>query len=238
MPNRVLREGILSSDRVNLLDAPAEVFYRRLMSVVDDFGRFDARPVMLKVSCFPLRADTVREADISRWIAICEKAGLIALYVANGRPYVEMLDFRQSVRAKTSKYPGRPPGTPSASHVLSMCDADATQMQRTRDAHAPVVEVEVEGEDERARHRIAKARPVPLPAGFAISDRVRTWAADKGHQHLDARLEHFVGYAKRSGKRYVDWDEAFMSSIREDWAKLNGQPSLLSTAEPSKRVAL
>ncbi len=40
MPNRVIREGILNSQRVNKLTEPAELFYRRLMSVVDDFGRF------------------------------------------------------------------------------------------------------------------------------------------------------------------------------------------------------
>ena len=43
MPNRIIREGILSSDRVDQLDPPAEVFYRRLMSKVDDHGLFDGR---------------------------------------------------------------------------------------------------------------------------------------------------------------------------------------------------
>jgi hypothetical protein len=44
MPNRELREGILTSERINALTFPAEVFYRRLMSVVDDFGRCPAHP--------------------------------------------------------------------------------------------------------------------------------------------------------------------------------------------------
>jgi hypothetical protein len=39
MPSRLLREGILDSEAVNALSFAAEVFYRRLMSVVDDFGR-------------------------------------------------------------------------------------------------------------------------------------------------------------------------------------------------------
>ena len=79
MPNRIIREGILSSDRIDQLDAAAEVFYRRLMSKVDDHGLFDARPAMLRASLYPLRVDRVREADIARWIAACEKAGVIAL---------------------------------------------------------------------------------------------------------------------------------------------------------------
>lgn len=104
MPNRIVREGILSSDRVDQLDAPAEVFYRRLMSKVDDHGLYDARPSMLRASLYPLRVDRVREADISRWIAACEKAGLLALYVNAGKPYLQMLDTRWQARSE-AKYP-------------------------------------------------------------------------------------------------------------------------------------
>lgn len=84
MPNRILRETILESEAVNRLGFAAEVFYRRLMSVVDDFGRFDARPGVLRCRLYPLKVDTVREAEIARWIAECVKAGVIALYAVNG----------------------------------------------------------------------------------------------------------------------------------------------------------
>lgn len=237
MPTRLLREGILTSDRVNLLDPPGEVFYRRLMSVVDDFGRFDGRPVMLKSRCFPLRVDTIREADISRWIAMCEKAGLIALYEVGGKRFLEMLDFRQSVRAKGSQYPERPKAV-SATQLCSTCDADATQMLRTSDADALVVvfgdvDVDVDGGAPRA-----KTARVSLPAGFAISERVRAWAEEKGHTMLPQRLEHFVGYVKRNGKKYVDWDEAFMGAVREDWAHLNNQVQATKAAPGTVKVAM
>lgn len=111
MPSRILREGILTSDRVNSLTPPAEVFYRRLMSVVDDYGRFDGRLGLIRTSCFPLRVDTVREADISRWIAECVMAGLIVLYAVGGKAYLEMQDFKQQQRAK-SKFPDPVEGQP------------------------------------------------------------------------------------------------------------------------------
>lgn len=104
MPNRIIREGILSSDRVDLLDYPAEVFYRRLMSKVDDHGLYDARPSILRTSLYPLRVDRVREADITRWIAACEKAGVIALYQHDGKPYLQMMDTRWQARSE-AKYP-------------------------------------------------------------------------------------------------------------------------------------
>lgn len=104
MPTRLLREGILTSEAVDSLDAPAEVFYRRLMSKVDDHGLFDARPSILRASLFPLRTDRVREADISRWMAACQKAGLIVLYEADGKPYLCLLKTGWDKRSKP-KYP-------------------------------------------------------------------------------------------------------------------------------------
>lgn len=100
MPTRLLREDILTSERIDQLDAGAEVFYRRLMSKVDDFGLFDARPAILRSNLFPLRIDRVREADIARWIAACEKAGVIALYAHGGKPYGQMLDTRWTARSQ------------------------------------------------------------------------------------------------------------------------------------------
>lgn len=108
MPERRLRPGILTSDRVDLLDYGAEVFYRRLMSAVDDYGRYDARPVILKAALYPLRLERVREADIARWIAMCEKAGLIALYEVDSKSYLVLHNLRDQ-RALYSKYPP-PPG--------------------------------------------------------------------------------------------------------------------------------
>ena len=104
MPTRLLREGILTSDRVDQLDPPAEVFYRRLMSKVDDHGLYDARPSILRSSLFPLRVDRVREADITRWMAACQKAGVIALYQHDGKPYLQMLDTRWQARSEP-KFP-------------------------------------------------------------------------------------------------------------------------------------
>lgn len=106
MPSRILREGILDSDRVNSLSWDCEVFYRRLMSVVDDFGRFDGRTSILKARLYALKPST-RETDISRWIAQCVEAGLIALYQVEQKPYILYLNLGEP-RAKFSKYPPPP----------------------------------------------------------------------------------------------------------------------------------
>jgi hypothetical protein len=204
MPSRLLREGILTSERVEQLDPPSEVFYRRLMSKVDDHGLYDARPTILRTSLYPLRVDRVREADCSRWIAACEKAGLIALYQHDGRPYLRMLDTRWTARSE----PKFPLPTPENS---------CKQAQTT-------VPVFVFGDvvEDVVGKRARKPRATPLPDDFTVSDRVREWAAKNGFGRLDEHLSAFVRKCAAKGYTYVDHDAAFMEAIREDWARLRG----------------
>lgn len=105
MPNRILREGILTSERVNALSPDAELFYRRLMSVADDFGRYSANPTLLRAACYPLRLDFVRESAIESHMDECAINCLLIKYEVQGKQYLELLDFHQRTRAKDSKYP-------------------------------------------------------------------------------------------------------------------------------------
>lgn len=107
MPNRIIRDGILTSENVDKLGVHAEVFYRRLMSVVDDFGRYTAHPSLLRAACYPLRVDSIREADISRFLTEVQGAGLIVLYEVDGKRYLQMNKV-DDPRAKKSKYPAVP----------------------------------------------------------------------------------------------------------------------------------
>lgn len=105
MPDRVIRAKILGSDMVNQLTWPAEVFYRRLMSVVDDYGRYDARASILRSYLYPLKLDRVSEADVAKWKAECANTGLVSFYEVEGKEYLEIKQFDQRLRAMKSKYP-------------------------------------------------------------------------------------------------------------------------------------
>lgn len=117
MPNRIVREAILTSERVSTLGWPEEVFYRRLMSVVDDYGRHEAGHQLLRAKCYPLQTDSVRVADIARWMAACQKSGLILVYGVNGKQYLEISDFGQQVRSASRCPP--PSADSSCNHLLA-----------------------------------------------------------------------------------------------------------------------
>lgn len=136
MPNRIIREGILTSPRIAKLGWPEEVFYRRLHSVVDDFGRYYADLGLLRAGCYPRQLTKVSDSDIGKWLTACVNAALVRVYPAkDGESYLEVLDFGQQVRAKKSKFPD----------PLITCVADAQQM--IADAHLDVSVSGVVSED-------------------------------------------------------------------------------------------
>lgn len=104
MPTRLLREGILTSARVDQLSEAGEVFYRRLMSKVDDHGLFDARPAILRAALYPLRLEGTTENTCEQLLTECINAGLVLLYQVSGKPYLKMLDTKWKARSE-AKFP-------------------------------------------------------------------------------------------------------------------------------------
>lgn len=59
-----------------------------------------------------------------------------------------------------------------------------------------------------------------IPKDFSISERVQKWADKNGYIHLDKHLESFIDRCKANNYKYTDWDSAFMTAIRDNWARL------------------
>lgn len=214
MPNRIIREAILSSEKMASLGWPEEVFYRRLMSIVDDYGRYEASHQLLRSRCYPLQTDAVRVTDISRWMAACQTAGLILCYAVQGKQYLEISNFQQQQRT-ASKYPA-----PLSPEII--CE------QAIATAHLGVsvfgVVSEVGGVPGAAAPTPpARKRKTSLPTDFGLSEAVVAWAKGNGFGQLDQHLDAFKRKATAKGYTYVDWDAAFMEAVREDWAKLRGR---------------
>lgn len=108
MPNRIVRENIINSERVNALSPGAELFYRRLMSIVDDFGRFELQPAILLARCYSLQLDRFSVSDIEAWLVECSSGSqpLILIYTVGGKRFLELDNFGQRIRpGQHSKFP-------------------------------------------------------------------------------------------------------------------------------------
>ncbi|MHB9110426.1 MAG: hypothetical protein ACYDCO_25520 [Armatimonadota bacterium] len=127
MPNRVLKESITTSETIDQLDDASEVLFYRLITKCDDFGRFDARLPVLLGQVYPLRIGEISAEEMERRLLNLAAAGLVILYLAEGKRYLQMVTWRkhQTVRASKSKYP-EPPAD-AGNGIQSLATADACE---------------------------------------------------------------------------------------------------------------
>lgn len=106
MPDRIIRESICTSETIDHLLWFEEVFWYRLTVNCDDYGRFDARPQILKSRLFPLKQD-ITEKVIETALTKLSALGLVTTYTCSGKPYLQLVtwDKYQRIRAKRSKFP-------------------------------------------------------------------------------------------------------------------------------------
>lgn len=106
MPNRIIKESICRSEEIDSLSWFEEVLFYRLIVICDDFGRYDGRLRIIKGSCFPLK--DVTEKDIEKALNKLSAVGLVRVYEAQGRPYLQLVTWadHQRIRNQKSKYPG------------------------------------------------------------------------------------------------------------------------------------
>ena len=80
-----------------------------------------------------------------------------------------------------------------------------------------------------------KSPKTTLPEGFALSDRVKTWAAGEGYSgnRVAENFATFVLSAQSKGYAYSDWDAALMNAIRKDWAGVGSAPLPADPTSPN-----
>lgn len=117
MPNRILRDTILTSRKLAAVSCEAEVLYYRLMVAADDFGRFHADPSIVKGRCSPLRETDAKH--VGKLLGELEKASLIILYEHAGERYLQFAKWGQKTRASESKFPDPPSDASICAQVLA-----------------------------------------------------------------------------------------------------------------------
>lgn len=105
MPNRIIRESICTSETIDDLSFGAECTFYRLLVNVDDYGRIDARPKLLKSRLYPVRDMT--ETELCGYLDELYNSRLIWDYSVDGRRYIQVTKWNkyQQIRTKKSKFP-------------------------------------------------------------------------------------------------------------------------------------
>jgi hypothetical protein len=171
MPNRIIRESMLTSATLYRLSDPAERLCWRLVVVADDFGRFEADPQIIKAKCFPLWPD--KRLPLTRIVttyAELEAADMVRTYIVGGKKYGFFVTWEkyQHRRATTSKFP-----EPTEENLIPAAANACVQML----AYSPEKR-EARSEESRSEESGAGRAPRPAKVQFKIPDSIAT-ALDK-----------------------------------------------------------
>lgn len=230
MPTRYLRPGVCDSDAINKCSALAETLFYRLMVNVDDFGRLDARPAVVKAKCFPLKED-MKSADVEQLLAELSTNGVIVVYQVDDRPFLQIQKWDNQPRAKISKCP-----SPEDSCIQLYTDVGVLH------TNLPVTGTGTETVTETgsAQLKPSKAKPLAVakatsPLNTEIWDRYSTAYFDR-YGTEPVRNAKVNGQIAQLGKR-LGADAPFVAgwflSHRNVWyvQKMHSVDCLLSDAE-------
>ncbi len=112
MPQRFLRPGIRTSERFNSVSFKAQTLFIKLLTLVDDFGRYDGRPAVICGDCFSVwndlnQADAVNPQETA---ALCQQLSaskLVEFYESEGKKTLQVTQWQERARSETSKWPAR-----------------------------------------------------------------------------------------------------------------------------------
>lgn len=106
MPNRIIKESIHGSEKLNSLSDFQYRLWVGLITYVDDYGRGDARPAIIKGTVFPLR-DRLTVKSIQDALLALANAGCVNLYEVDGKPYLYFPNWEahQRIQTKKSRFP-------------------------------------------------------------------------------------------------------------------------------------
>lgn len=104
MPQRFLRPGIRTSDAWNRTSFGAQSLYIAILTLVDDFGRYDARVPILHGECFALRP-VIKPQRTAAFRSELQRMGLIRVYSVEGKEYLQVTKWHEHARGIRSRFP-------------------------------------------------------------------------------------------------------------------------------------
>lgn len=234
MPDRIIRESICSSETINQLSWFEEVFFQRLIVNCDDFGRFDARPMILKHRLFPLK-DSITDKTISEALSKLSTVGLVTLYVCEGKPYLQLVTWEkyQRTRATKSKFPDPP--------------SIAVNCQQTP-SNAPVFESESDNRNAICdkRESISESAPARHKRGqygwvLLTDEEYQKLLSELGQTEVERCITYIDESAQSSGNKnkWKDWNLVIRKCSRDGWGLKNQQkPGRLDALAKARRESV
>lgn len=233
---RNIKPSFFTNDDLSETNPLARLLFIGMWTIADFKGCFEYKPKRLKVQLLPYD-----DCDIEQLVSDLEKSGFIAIYTVQGQKYIKVLNFTKHQNPHKNEREGGSEipdidqqDKKDELKSLNSNDLQNIEINRERDGTdradslnlipdslnlIPEVISDVV-EKSASPKRKPKTQKTTVPENFEISDSVRVWAESKNFGDLEQHLEYFTAKAAANGYKYADWDSAFKTAIRDDWAKL------------------
>lgn len=215
MPNRMIKAAIHESEDVSRMTDFQFRLWVNLITYVDDHGRGDARPAIIKGNCFPLR-ERVTLKDISDALSALAGMGCISLYDVDGKSYLcfPTWDKHQKTRSDTSKYPA-PPKTQAVADSCKHLQTSANICQQMQ-TNVPVNENENVNVNDLFVNENGDVNENENDVGSVYSDAISLLEQNKQKNRALARRAYLEKINAQASERTLTELDAFAEAMGGD----------------------
>jgi hypothetical protein len=187
---------------VNELSEEGELFYRRLMSIVDDYGRFEADPDLIRARAFPRQFDRWTVERIQRCLTeVSGESPLVTVYHGGSRKLLQINNFGQRVQSK-EKYPGPDSPFSTVDHGEPPSSRSRISKSETKaDAESLVASPKI-GSARTTGSRLDRTEISEDMLNFAISE--MSWSRPRAMETFHKFRDYWIAKAG-AGARKTDW---------------------------------
>lgn len=242
MPQRFLRPGIVTSVRLARCSPWAQLLYYKLISLVDDYSRYDAHPLEVGRQAFPYgddRGRNFKDSQIEAMLVELETARLndqdepcLTRYQVNGKLCLLLHRWTERLKFQNGKYPGsRYPSPELDAKVWEKLSKDVKERQQlsSPSSSSPSSYDHANGGApsdarvfEEAEQWPGEPGVPPIPRAFVVewiatmAGRTRGWPGDWPRKLIaDWRQVCAVGKGKKNGARERWQIEKDLNDVRE-----------------------
>lgn len=248
---RNIKPSFFQNEELGELSPLTRLAFIGMWTIADFKGCLEFLPKRLKVQLMPYD-----DCDFEVIASDLDKSGLIAIYSVAGQRYIKISNFEKHQNPHKNERESGSDIPDYSEEFRSGAASSGIQNNREENGTDPADSLLLNPSSlipdsgllgvppqadpsQKAKKSAKKTIKTPMPEGFCISESVRKWAQQKGHQHLERHFESFVAKVEANGYTYANWDAAFRNAITDDWAKVRqlprGSPPTYESAKDKSR---
>lgn len=245
---RSIKPEIRTSEKVNSWPVEIRYFWILLWGYVDDFGKGRDNAKLIVADTYPLD-DDVTAADVSGWLDVLERSGVIVRYTVAGTNYLAVTNWSEHQRPShpaKSVIPDPPQDSadfkevPEVPEKVSAPRPEVSGNPPEALARITVIgspEQRAESSEQRADEQAPRAAAHVIPADFALTLDRRKWAKENAPAiHAERETAGFVDYWRGEQGKKKNWESTWRNWMRrkqteaeaKGWRYAEGQAALVA----------